>query len=144
MLFAARVMGVAGSAGALGTTWRESFAIKSYCSGIEALTRNKLVVSLFHNFDLTSLKSQLKQSNDILSHELGCYCAATDTGKILFDKSYILRCLHNTNLILATLGLNGNNVVTASFIDTNVELIDFDLANVLHCSAKMVLKAVSG
>lgn len=85
------------------------------------------VVLLFDDPDHTFLKCQLEHGNQIGSNELRRDGSTVKIWELLLTACYILLCLHNGELIRTALRLDWQNILSAPFVDTNVNFVDFNL-----------------
>jgi hypothetical protein len=85
---------------------------------------------------------ELEHGDDIVVHELHRNRTAFDAGKLLGAGRNVLLRLHNGNLIVTALGLNGNDIVTAARVDPDVEFVDFDLADPFGSGPEMILERI--
>ncbi len=65
----------------------------------------------FHDPYLVIFQTQFEKRNDIILHKLRCYRPAPEARELLFYKPYILLCLYDSDLVVATLGLNGDDIM---------------------------------
>ncbi len=83
---------------------------------------------------------KLEQSDQVVAHEL-CADRTTDQGtKLGGAERDILFDLHDAQLIPATLRLDGKYVVGSSPVDSNVNLISFDLSDSWDAGPEMALE----
>ena len=101
-------------------------------------------MSLINHLDFITSQRQFKKGNNPVQHELSSNCAAAEPRKFLLYKSDILGSLNDANLVFSTFSLNRNNVVAASFIEADVQLVYFNLTNVFNGCAQVILQTVRG
>ena len=99
---------------------------------------------LFDNLHCVILKRQLEECDDAVIHKLGRNGATLHPGEFLLDKFYVLSGLNNSYLILSTLSLDGDNVVTTARVEPDIKLVDLDLSDAFHGCSEVVLQAVGG
>ncbi len=99
-------------------------------------------MTFFHDLDLAGLQRQLEQRDDIVVQELGGDGPATHAGELLLGEADILGRLHDPDLVLFALRLDGDHVMAAELVDADVEFVDLDLSQVLDRRPQMVLQAV--
>jgi len=100
-------------------------------------------VSLFGNPDLSFLESQFKERDFFIFHKLRGDRPALHSQKFFFNESNVLGGLYNSNFVFPALSLNRDDVVTATFVDSDIKFVDLNLAYVSHGRAEMILQAVS-
>jgi hypothetical protein len=74
----------------------------------------------------------VEQGDHAVFHELRGDGPAPHAGKLLLDEPDILRRLHNADLVLADFRLHGDDVMAPVRVQTDLQLVDFDLADALE------------
>ena len=121
-----------------------SVSIAPYGSWIDLVAGDKLIVALFDNPHLLALNCELEKGNGAARHELRGDRSTSQAGKSFFHPANILGRLHDSDLILTTLRLNGNHVVTAMPVETDVQFVNLDLTDPLDRRAQVILQAIGG
>ena len=93
-----------------------------------------------NDFDFIVFNRQLKHGNAIIVHKLCRECTADERRKFFFAAQQVLPGLDDGELIVATFGLHGNDVMVAMSIKPHVQLVDFDLTNAFYGRPQMVLQ----
>ena len=81
-----------------------------------------------------------EHGDPVVCHELGGDRTTAQCGEFLSTAGDILFGLLPSVLVLSTLCLNGNDILTATSINPDVQLIDLNLPDSLHRSSQMVLQ----
>ncbi len=95
-------------------------------------------MSFLNDLNVAVFDHEFEKSNDLVVHELHRDRSTTHVREFLCAESNILPSLHDANLIFAALRLNGNSVVAAVFIETNVHLVNLNLPDAFDRRAKVV------
>ena len=99
-------------------------------------------MSLLNNSHFVILQGQLEKGNRLILHKLGTNRAAAHSGIFLSDKRDVLACLHDADLILASLGLDRDCKMATIPVDPKVQFVDLDLSNTLHGRPQVILQTV--
>ena len=95
-----------------------------------------------YDFDFIVFNRQLKHGDAVIIHKLRRKRPTSKRRKFFFAASQVLPGLDDGELIVATFGLHGNDVMVAMSIKPHVQLVDFDLTNAYYCRPQMVLQRV--
>ena len=107
--------------------------------GSQVIRRNKTIVLFQGHGDFPSAFIELKEGDDGVLHELCADGPTDEVGKLVPAQPYVLPNLDQTELVLFALRLHGENVMGSPPVDTDIDLISFDLADVRNGGSEMAL-----
>ena len=97
-----------------------------------------------HNLNFIARGYQFEHRYFIFGHELGRY-RSTNQGRILFAAAgNILLSLNDPMLVGTAFSLDGNNELTAKFINSDIDFIDFYLSKIFDSCSEVILKRIGG
>jgi len=94
--------------------------------------------------DLIALYGKFEKSYYVIFHKLGRNRPTNQSRKFRLTAGNILSRLHWRKLVGTTLGLYGNYKVSAISIQTDVNLIDFDLPHASNLRTQVILQGICG
>src|SRR5438105_269499 len=86
---------------------------------------------------------KLEKRNHALSHELRSYWPAKQRLKILGAKRKVLFDLNNTHAIFPAFCLHRQNIMRTVLVESDVNLIRFNLPKSLNAASQMTLQGIS-
>ena len=86
---------------------------------------------------------KLEERNKIILHKLRSDWSAKKAGKFVCAKGKILFNLYNAQLVFSTFCLNGDNVVRASLIYADINLVRLNLTHTRYGRAQMILQGIA-
>ncbi len=89
------------------------------------------------NSHFPTIEGKLEKRDQVITHELRRDIATNQGRKLLRATLTVLLGLNDRELVLPSLGLNGNHVLAAVAVDPNVNFIDFDLTDASDRGAQM-------
>lgn len=98
----------------------------------------------FYDLDPVPCRCEQEHCYDVLIDELDGNGTASNSRKFLGTGTNILPGLYNRNLIVPALCLDRYHIVTAMFVDADIELIYLDLSNFFDRGTQVALKRVRG
>lgn len=102
------------------------------------------LVYLAHLIALLSLVDrELEKRDHVVGHELRSNRTAHEGGILLRTECHVLHDLHDANLVITSLRLNGDDVVGTTLVNSDIQLVSLDLADSLDGGAEVVLEAYS-
>ena len=99
-----------------------------------------MVVALGTYADAVSGICELHQRYDIVLEELCSDRSANKIGKLLPAQSYVLFDLNHTHAVPSTFGLNWKDEVCTTFIQSDIDFVDFNLPDAFYCGSEVILK----
>jgi hypothetical protein len=99
-------------------------------------------VTLLRDFNVIASDCELEQCDYVVCHELRGDWTTRQRGELLTAARDVLQRLNRSKFIRAALRLNGHDELLAVPIDSNIDLVDFNLTHFFDCGAKMTLERV--
>ena len=96
-------------------------------------------MSFFNNLEFAAVNRQLEKSNQIVRDKLSGNGPTDEIREFLGTALNVLASLNHSEAVGPSFGLYWNHKLRALLVDTNINLIDFDLANTSHSCTQMIL-----
>ncbi len=119
-------------------------SIQREVSGCDAVWWHQAVLSLGRNGDTIFALLEVKERNEIGANELCSNRAADERREFRGAERKVLLNLHDAQFIIPTFCLNRKDVLCASPVNADIDLVRFDLTDARNRRTQMALERITG